>query len=77
MIYRLCFFLVLALVPARAQVVIPDTPAGRTFQPWLEAFNSGDRARLDAYYRKYEPSQSAESMMAFRTSTGGFELRRR
>lgn len=74
MLSRTCSLLVLALACASAQPALPDTPAGRTFQAWLEAFNSGDRARLDAYYRKYEPSQSAESMMAFRTSTGGFEL---
>jgi len=27
-----------------APPTIPDTPAGRTFKAWLEAFNSGDRA---------------------------------
>src|ERR1700730_5331823 len=74
MLCRSCAYLVLALVYASAQPAIPDTPAGHTFKAWFEAFNSGDRARLDAYYQKYEPSQSAESMMAFRTTTGGFEL---
>src|SRR5882762_6372277 len=39
---------------ARAQPAIPDTPAGRTFKAWLEAFNSGDRALLDAYLHKYD-----------------------
>ena len=51
MFYRLRFLLILAAVPAGAQVVIPDTPAGHTFKEWLEAFNSGDRERMDAYYR--------------------------
>jgi retinol-binding protein 3 len=74
MLCRFCSYLVLALGYASAQPAIPDTPAGNTFKTWLEAFNSGDRARLDAYYQKYEPSKSAESMMAFRTTTGGFEL---
>jgi hypothetical protein len=64
----------LGLTPAWAQLVIPNTPAGRTFQAWLEAFNSGDRARFDAYYQKYEPTKSADSMMTFRNTTGGFEL---
>jgi hypothetical protein len=57
-----------------AQPVIPDTQAGRAFKMWLEAFNSGERARLDAYYQKYEPDKSAEGMMSFRETTGGFDL---
>lgn len=74
MLDRFCCFLVLLLAPAWAQPVIPDTPAGRVFAAWLEAFNSGDRARMDAYYQRYEPSQSAESMLPFRANTGGFDL---
>jgi hypothetical protein len=74
MFYRSCCFLFLGLTPAWAQLVIPNTPAGRTFQAWLEAFNSGDRARFDAYYQKYEPTKSADTMMTFRNTTGGFEL---
>jgi len=70
---RACLVLVLALT-ALAQPTIPDTPAGRTFKAWLEAFNSGDRAQLDAYYRKYDPGKSAENEMRFRDMTGGFEL---
>jgi hypothetical protein len=57
-----------------AQVNVPDTPAGSVLKAWLEAFNSGDRARMDAYYQKYEPDKSAESIMPFRDMTGGFEL---
>jgi hypothetical protein len=72
----MCFFLFLALMPAGAQVVIPDTPAGHTFKEWLEAFNSGDRERMDAYFRKYQPEVSADSQMSFRNMTGGFELLR-
>lgn len=74
MFYRICFFLVLAQVPAGPQVVIPDTPAGRTFKAWLEAFDSGDRDRIEAYCRKYEPDKTAENEISFRNMTGGFEL---
>ena len=74
MLYRLCCLIALALAQASAQPAIPDTPAGRTFKAWLDAFNSGDRARLDAYYQKYEPAASVDGMMQFRSSTGGFEL---
>jgi hypothetical protein len=56
------------------QATIPDGPAGRTLTAWLEAFNSGDQAQMEAYCRKYEPKQSASRMMSFRNMTGGFEL---
>jgi hypothetical protein len=60
--------------PAGAQPTIPDIPAGRTFKAWLEAFNSGDRALLDAYLHKYDPSKSLDNEMQFRGMTGGFNL---
>jgi retinol-binding protein 3 len=67
-----------ALVPglnaASADVMIPDTPAGRTLSAWLDAFNSGDRTRLDAYYKKYDPEKHADDLMDFRARVGGFEL---
>src|SRR5215813_5469256 len=53
---------------------IPDTPAGHTLQAWLDAFNSGDRGRLEAYITKYEPAKSVDSELGFRNQTGGFEL---
>jgi retinol-binding protein 3 len=57
-----------------AQVAIPDVPAGHTLQAWLAAFNSGDRARVEAYVKTVDPSQSVDGMIAFRNQTGGFEL---
>jgi len=66
--------LVCGLHAAAAAVTIPDTPAGRALSVWLEAFNSGDRARLDAYYKKYEPEKHANDVMDFRGRAGGFEL---
>src|SRR5438552_3365043 len=79
---RSCFVLVLALAaaltpqaspqaPAQAQPAIPDTPAGRTFKAWLEAFNSGDRAQLDAYFHKYDPGKPVDQEMHFRGITDG------
>jgi hypothetical protein len=53
---------------------IPDTPAGRTLQAWLDAFNSGDRGRLEAYLKKYDPEKSVDNELNFRNQTGGFEL---
>jgi len=53
---------------------IPDTPAGHALQAWIEAFNSGDRAKIQAYLTKYEPSKPLDATMGFREQTGGFEL---
>jgi hypothetical protein len=65
---------VLGLNAASADVMIPDTPAGRTMSAWLEAFNSGDRTLLDDYYKKHEPEKHADDIMGFRERVGGFEL---
>jgi len=34
-----------------AQITVPDTPAGHTLQAWLDAFNSGDRTRIETYVK--------------------------
>jgi hypothetical protein len=56
------------------QPAIPDTPAGHTLRAWLVAFNSGDRARMDAWIKTFHPVESIDGMVSFRTGTGGFEL---
>ena len=66
-------------LPAQAatqlrQTAVPDTPPGRVLKAWLDAFNSGDSARLEAYYKKYEPAKSAAGQIALRRATGGFDL---
>ena len=69
--------LVLALAPlaSSAQVTIPDTPAGRVLSAWLEAFNSADRAQIEAYVQKHGgPNDTADSILGFRNQTGGFEM---
>lgn len=57
-----------------APPVIPDTPAGHTLRAWLDAFDSGDRAQLEAYAKKYDPKDSVGEMVHFRQMTGGFDL---
>src|SRR5690349_10102715 len=75
MLLRLVPILLLATAPAWSQSpAIPDTPAGHTLQAWLDAFNSGDRARIRAYYAKYEPTQSADEIVAWRDRVGGYDL---
>jgi len=87
MFYRSCLALLLGLATAwaqksspdtqaAAQTTIPDTPAGRTLKAWLAAFNSGDRALMEAYYKKYDPSKSVDDEKRFRDMTGGFDLLR-
>jgi retinol-binding protein 3 len=70
----MCGVALIGLSSASADVTIPDTPAGRAVSAWLEAFNSGDRARLDDYFKKYEPSKHADDFMGFRDRVGGFEV---
>lgn len=67
-------FLFLSVAAGSAQTPIPDTPAGRTLRAWLDAFNSGDRAKVEAYVQKIDPKESVERMLAFHRQTGGFDL---
>src|SRR5690348_12927956 len=69
----LCLSLLVAMT-ALAQTSIPDTPAGRTLGAWLDAFNSGDRAKVESYIKKYDPDKSADGMLEFHNQTGGFDL---
>lgn len=69
--------MLLAVAPTRSEPAdIPQTPAGQVLAAWLEAFNSGDRARIGAYQQEYEPVTGLplDTVMAFRAQTGGFEL---
>jgi len=75
MLLRVALILLVAAAPAWPQSpVIPNTPAGHTLQAWLDAFNSGDRARIQAYVATYDPTQSADGTVSFRERTGGFDL---
>ncbi len=78
----LCIGLLLALASAAAQnqITLPDTPAGQTFKAFLAAFNSGNRAQIDAFCRTYADSSNPSAMtspdilMQFRNAAGGFDL---
>lgn len=72
---RFATVLLLGMASACPQTpTIPDTPAGHALQAWLDAFNSGDRARIQAYLTKYQPTHTVDETMAFRDQTGGFQL---
>jgi hypothetical protein len=78
MLPRLVPILLLAAARAWSQSpAIPDTPAGHTLHAWLDAFNTGDRARIQAHDAKYEPTKSrdeTDETVAFREFIGGFDL---
>jgi len=61
-----------------AQTAIPDTPAGKAFQGWLDAFNSADGAAYRDFVHKNWPSgvKSLDQILGFRAMTGGFDLRK-
>jgi Peptidase family S41/N-terminal domain of Peptidase_S41 in eukaryotic IRBP len=67
-------FLFLSTANGFSETTIPDTPAGKTLRAWLDAFNSGDRAKVEAYIKTFDPEQSVERMMGFHNQTGGFDL---
>src|SRR5256885_16700136 len=75
MLMRFVSILLVSVACAWPQAAaIPETPAGHTLQAWLDAFNSGDRARIQTYLTKYEPTKPIDGAMGFRDLTGGFEL---
>jgi len=53
---------------------IPNTPAGRVFRAWLDAYNAADSARLEAYARRFEPAMSVHSQLVFREQTGRWDI---
>ena len=62
----LCF-VIFVVMPhgTRADVGVPDTPAGHTLQAFLDAFNSGDHERIAAYVKEYDPQNSADGLTSF------------
>src|SRR5262245_19952121 len=65
-----------ALFAVGSKAAAPDTPAGKVFTKWLEAFNRGDRAEFQQFLEKYWPSRLSrlDQEMEFRSKTGGFEV---
>jgi len=67
-----------SLLGATPQSQFPDTPAAHQFAAWLEAFNSGDRAKLLEFLQKNNPSRAGDidGELGFRRMTGGFEFQK-
>jgi hypothetical protein len=59
---------------AASTLPIPDTPAGHALSAWLDAFNSGDRARFESFEKAHAPWLTLDTEMARRARTGGYDL---
>jgi retinol-binding protein 3 len=68
------FLTVPVLLPAAQTAAIPDTAPGRVLRTWLDALNSGERTRIEAYLKTYDPTRPVEGLMNLRSQTGGFDL---
>lgn len=49
-------------------------PARQALDAWLAAFDSGERAPLEAYRDRWDADMDVDGMLAFRGETGGFRL---
>jgi hypothetical protein len=61
-------------VHAQAPVAIPNSPAGTLLKQWLDVFDRGDSAGLDAFYKAHLPRLNAQAWMQRWRATGGLEL---
>ena len=70
----LAFTFALVNGPVSAQVPIPNTISGQVLEAWIDAFNSAERERIQAFVDQYGWTQPVNSILSFRTTTGGFDL---
>lgn len=59
---------------APAQSSIPTTPVGKVLSAWLDAYLSGDSAKMAAYNRQYMPTMPATFGIPMRASGGDVEF---
>lgn len=52
-------------------------PAQQALDAWLEAFNSGERAPLEAFRDRWKPGMDVAGLLELHAETGGFRLLRR
>lgn len=56
------------------EIAAADTAARHSLKSWLDAFNSGDRARIESFDNARAPWWPIERAMELHARTGGFEL---
>lgn len=59
---------------AHAQGSIPTTPVGNVLSGWLDAYHSGDTARMVAYNRQYLPTFPPAFSVPLRANAGDVEF---
>ena len=66
----------LGLPLAKAHPELPTTPAGRVLAGYLEALNSGNEDKLEAFVKAHRPDRpdALDRMLDLRWNTGGFDL---
>jgi CubicO group peptidase (beta-lactamase class C family) len=60
--------------PARADVAIPDTPAGHALATWINAVNSGDAKKIQAYIDTYHRKSTPETWIGLHKLTGDLSV---
>src|SRR6478672_1248328 len=74
--WRMRFMAMLAILfLAVTQVQLPTTPVGRKLDSWLQAVNSGDRAKIRAVHAGEKDAArytAGDAMMGW--ETGGFDV---
>ncbi len=71
--------LLIAAVPAATAAPASETPALHVFNQWLDAFNSGDTAKISAFWQKYGRNGADDRVagdLRLRTMTGGMTIYR-
>jgi hypothetical protein len=62
-------------IAAASGPVIPNTPAGHTLGAWLDAFNSGDRERIESFDDVHARWWlTLDDAMELRARTGGYDV---
>lgn len=70
----LLLLLVFACAGVDAATTLPDTPTAKVVGEWIDAVNSGDRARLEAFKERYKRKAPVEGLLELRENTGGFDI---
>src|SRR5947208_14382089 len=66
----------LALPLAGAPLELPSTPAGKVLAGYLEALNSGNKDKLEAFVKAHRPDRpnALDRLLDLRSHTAGFDL---
>src|SRR5258705_13549932 len=66
----------LGLPLAGASPELPSTPAGKVLAGYLEALNSGNKDKLEAFVKAHRPDRpdALDRMVGLRWNIGGFDL---